>query len=331
MQFGARRRQVDAQFLGATPRRRCSAPLPAGRPMCCAAGEASAGASSPAAGRAARSGARRWGRPAHEQTQRPVVGTLALALAQHVRIDRAKDRAAGGINHGDDDLGAARSVKHESIELRAAVRHCHQLACACRVHTDELRRRRGGPTTHRFGAGDTWPAGRRRIVPARSRSGRFHRPTKTTPSSLTNDRECTSLRSAQETAPSSPRRERKCGSSPMATPPGAASGDGCAPQQADDGGRTRDLRLGKPTLYQLSYVRARAILPAGPGSRSMAPFPRIWGQTSQLSRPRHPATPRPREAQLPSSRARKRRVSGLAGALKICSGLPRSTTRPSWR
>jgi hypothetical protein len=26
--------------------------------------------------------------------------------------------------------------------------------------------------------------------------------------------------------------------------------------QADDGGRTRDLRLGKPTLYQLSYVRA---------------------------------------------------------------------------
>src|SRR5687767_11892531 len=30
--------------------------------------------------------------------------------------------------------------------------------------------------------------------------------------------------------------------------------------EADDGGRTRDLRLGKPTLYQLSYVRAGAIL-----------------------------------------------------------------------
>jgi hypothetical protein len=28
--------------------------------------------------------------------------------------------------------------------------------------------------------------------------------------------------------------------------------------EADDGVRTRDLRLGKPTLYQLSYVRARA-------------------------------------------------------------------------
>ena len=25
--------------------------------------------------------------------------------------------------------------------------------------------------------------------------------------------------------------------------------------EADDGARTRDLRLGKPTLYQLSYVR----------------------------------------------------------------------------
>ena len=30
--------------------------------------------------------------------------------------------------------------------------------------------------------------------------------------------------------------------------------------EADDGGRTRDLRLGKPMLYQLSYVRARPIL-----------------------------------------------------------------------
>jgi Flavodoxin domain len=27
-------------------------------------------------------------------------------------------------------------------------------------------------------------------------------------------------------------------------------------RKADDGPRTRDLRLGKPTLYQLSYVRA---------------------------------------------------------------------------
>ena len=30
----------------------------------------------------------------------------------------------------------------------------------------------------------------------------------------------------------------------------------CEAVKADDGSRTRDLRLGKPTLYQLSYVRA---------------------------------------------------------------------------
>jgi hypothetical protein len=30
--------------------------------------------------------------------------------------------------------------------------------------------------------------------------------------------------------------------------------------KADDGLRTRDLRLGKPTLYRLSYVRAGRIL-----------------------------------------------------------------------
>jgi hypothetical protein len=31
--------------------------------------------------------------------------------------------------------------------------------------------------------------------------------------------------------------------------------------QADDGSRTRDLRLGKPTLYRLSYVRAFRRIP----------------------------------------------------------------------
>jgi len=30
--------------------------------------------------------------------------------------------------------------------------------------------------------------------------------------------------------------------------------------EADDGGRTRDLKLGKLALYQLSYVRAGGIL-----------------------------------------------------------------------
>ena len=39
------------------------------------------------------------------------------------------------------------------------------------------------------------------------------------------------------------------------------------PAEADDGPRTRDLRLGKPTLYQLSYVRAGVILDPASGSR----------------------------------------------------------------
>ena len=59
---------------------------------------------------------------------------------------------------------------------------------------------------------------------------------------------------------------QSCGACPA--PPdaaaGCASGMACNPlgqaesmlsKQADDGARTRDLRLGKPTLYQLSYVR----------------------------------------------------------------------------
>src|ERR1035438_5765400 len=37
--------------------------------------------------------------------------------------------------------------------------------------------------------------------------------------------------------------------------------------EADDGARTRDLRLGKPTLYQLSYVRAGRILDRPPDRR----------------------------------------------------------------
>ena len=45
--------------------------------------------------------------------------------------------------------------------------------------------------------------------------------------------------------------------------------------EADDGSRTRDLRLGKPTLYQLSYVRARAILiPGRPGASAAGGTPR---------------------------------------------------------
>ena len=45
-------------------------------------------------------------------------------------------------------------------------------------------------------------------------------------------------------------------------------------READDGGRTRDLRLGKPTLCQLSYVRARtASLSRGLDQRERDPGP----------------------------------------------------------
>jgi hypothetical protein len=42
------------------------------------------------------------------------------------------------------------------------------------------------------------------------------------------------------------------------TPTNTSRGPGST--KANDGGRTRDLRLGKPTLYQLSYVRAALLL-----------------------------------------------------------------------
>ena len=40
--------------------------------------------------------------------------------------------------------------------------------------------------------------------------------------------------------------------------------------RADDGTRTHDTWLGKPVLYQLSYVRAPRILAAYPESASAA-------------------------------------------------------------
>jgi hypothetical protein len=45
--------------------------------------------------------------------------------------------------------------------------------------------------------------------------------------------------------------------------------------EADDGSRTRDLRLGKPTLYQLSYVRRAPILANQQRARAASPTGRI--------------------------------------------------------
>src|SRR5436305_2784107 len=68
--------------------------------------------------------------------------------------------------------------------------------------------------------------------------------------------------------------------------------------EADDGSRTRDLRLGKPTLYQLSYVRMTYYLPGNrwlrrhgrngsvgsapvmpPAAAARRPRPATWGAT----------------------------------------------------
>ena len=48
--------------------------------------------------------------------------------------------------------------------------------------------------------------------------------------------------------------------------------------KADDGGRTRDLRLGKPTLYQLSYVRADPSGGLGPASVAVIGGPEVLAQ-----------------------------------------------------
>src|SRR4051812_50184955 len=58
--------------------------------------------------------------------------------------------------------------------------------------------------------------------------------------------------------------------------------------EAGDGGRTRDLRLGKPTLYQLSYTRV------GPGSLAAGAGPCGAGAAPPPQTPAGVAAPRPR-------------------------------------
>ena len=63
--------------------------------------------------------------------------------------------------------------------------------------------------------------------------------------------------------------------------------------RAGDGARTRDIKLGRLALYQLSYSRKPALLfpctPTLPShSSSLTPAPRWWGKDSNLRR-REPA------------------------------------------
>jgi hypothetical protein len=59
-------------------------------------------------------------------------------------------------------------------------------------------------------------------------------------------------------------------------------------RKADDGSRTRDLRLGKPTLYQLSYVRARAESYPPDITEWSTNGPRAWFTRRQLPAERSP-------------------------------------------
>src|ERR1700756_4236657 len=56
----------------------------------------------------------------------------------------------------------------------------------------------------------------------------------------------------------------------------------CEAVKADDGSRTRDLRLGKPTLYQLSYVRVCPANPLVSGPRGVSLRDRLTTQTVLL-------------------------------------------------
>ena len=59
-----------------------------------------------------------------------------------------------------------------------------------------------------------------------------------------------------------------------ATKPPVPLGD-VSKQEADDGIRTRDTWLGKPVLYQLSYVRAAITIASAKGEAAAAqPLPR---------------------------------------------------------
>jgi len=59
-----------------------------------------------------------------------VVGTRFRALRHHLAIDRAQDGAATAIRYCHDDLGGARDVEHDAVDLRALGGDLHEVACA---------------------------------------------------------------------------------------------------------------------------------------------------------------------------------------------------------
>jgi hypothetical protein len=76
--------------------------------------------------------------PADEQSQRRIVDTLLLTLAQRIRVDRAEHRTPGWIDHRDDDLQAAWRVENDSLESGAGTGHADQITRRSGVHQREL-------------------------------------------------------------------------------------------------------------------------------------------------------------------------------------------------
>jgi hypothetical protein len=73
-------------------------------------------------------------RPADEETQCPISGALLRALAHHLRMNRSEHGATGRIHHGHHDLGFARGVEHDSVELWAAAGDLDEFASTDGLH-----------------------------------------------------------------------------------------------------------------------------------------------------------------------------------------------------
>jgi len=73
--------------------------------------------------------------PADEQPQRLVLWSLLTALGQRLGVERAKYRAARGIDHRDDGLRPARRVEHQP---RVTTGHGYQITDCDGLHTPSL-------------------------------------------------------------------------------------------------------------------------------------------------------------------------------------------------
>src|SRR6516162_3588786 len=63
-----------------------------------------------------------------------VVGTFLRPLAQRLRMNGAEHGPSAGIHHGHYDLGPARGVEHDPVELRSVACHLDAFAGACWLH-----------------------------------------------------------------------------------------------------------------------------------------------------------------------------------------------------